>query len=165
MNLRTLKKLSKRAAYYLPLLGDNREQFPAKRDDSHLSYLVAERKHWDRRKVHPKYQPNNDYLTHQGAEILHWTKAGYPIVIRPPGHPRKGTIMVGATSGYFQPEWDEECAWTALRNLVFDRFTDWDKIEQENCPPGGALTRDLSTSFLILAAARELIAKERQSDG
>ena len=42
MNLRTLKKLSKRAARYLPILGDNRQQFPAIGDENyHHAFIGA----------------------------------------------------------------------------------------------------------------------------
>lgn len=159
MNLRTLKKLSKRAAVLLPLLGDNREQFPSERGDNYHGHLITARKHWDRRRCHPKYEPRNDYRTKRGAEILHWTKAGRPVLIKPPTHPRKGTVMVGAVSGYYEPEWDEESAWRALDGLVRGHFTDWDKLEQDNVPFGSALTRDLSTPPKVLAAARDMIAE------
>ena len=44
MNLRTLKKLSKRAAPLLPLLGDDRKQFPAERWDNYTGLLIMDRK-------------------------------------------------------------------------------------------------------------------------
>ncbi|UXS01113.1 hypothetical protein [Agrobacterium tumefaciens] len=159
MNLRTLKKLSKRAAALLPLLGDKRQQFPSERGDNYHGNLITARKHWDRRRCHPKCEPRSDYLTKRGAEILHWTKAGAPVLIKPPIHPRKGTVMVGAVSGYYEPEWDEESAWSALDNLVRDHFTDWERIQQENVALGSALTRDLSTPSKILSAARDMIAE------
>lgn len=159
MNLRTLKKLSKRAAPMLPLLGDNRQQFRSERGDNYHGYLIGDRKHWRRSTVHPGYQARNEYRTHRGAEIVFTTRAGRRKLIAPPWHPRKGTVMVGATTGYYEPEWDEECAWSALNNLVRGHFTDWEKMMEDNIPRGGALTRDLSTPSLILRAAKDMIAE------
>lgn len=157
MNLRTLKKLSKRAAPLLAKLGDMREQFPSERGDNYNGYLITARKHWERRRVRPDYQPRNEYLTKRGAEILYWSRAGNPILLRPPVHPLKGTIMAGGNDRGEQPEWYECNAWVALEDWVRDHFTDWDKMEQDDLPFGGALTRDLSTSSKILAAAKDMI--------
>jgi len=166
MNLRILKKLSKRAATYLPMLGDTREQFPSERGDNYHGWLITDRKHWDRSRVRSDYEPRNEYRCRQAAEIMRPARSGRPILISPPTHPRKGTAMVGATTGYYEPEWDEECAWRALDNLVRGHFTDWDKMEAERVPFGGALTRNLSTPSLLFAAAddmlRELSKTENQ---
>lgn len=171
MNLRTLKKLSKRAAPLLPLLGDDREQFPSGKWENYHHAFIGDRKHWERGRCHPTYEGRNSWTTPRGAEIVFTTRAGRRIVIQPPVHPRKGTIMVGAMSGYYEPEWDEQCAWSALERIVVDRFTDWDLVEvweerefagdddqESDWQVGDALTRDLSSPALILAAAREIIA-------
>ncbi|WEA24044.1 hypothetical protein [Rhizobium binxianense] len=157
MNLRVLKKLSKRAAGYLSKMGDTRQQFPSERGDNYHGWLVTDRKHWDRRRTHLKFEPRNEYRDRRGAEILHRTRSGKPLLISPPTHPRKGTVMVGCTSGYYEPEWDEECAWRALDNLVRGHFTDWEKMEEESLPFGGALMRDLSTPSLMFKAADEML--------
>lgn len=163
MNLRTLKKLSKRAAAYLPLLGDTRGQFPSERGDNFHSTFIGDRKHWHRGNCHASYEPRNEYRSRRGAEIVFTTRAGRRKLMRPPHHPRKGTIMVGSMSGGYEPEWDEQCAWSALDNLVRCHFTDWDKMQEENVPFGGALTRDLSTPSLIFAAADEMVRERRAS--
>lgn len=152
MNLRTLKKLSKRAAPLLPLLGDSRGQFPAGRDDSYITTLIADRKHWERSPCSPGYEPRNDYSTPRGAAVKHLTRAGRTIVIRPPGQPRKGTIMVGAMSGYYEPEWSEAAAWEALRDLVYDEFTEWG---EDYARP----LREFRGPRDILQAAGEMIAR------
>ena len=66
--------------------------------------------------------------------------------------------MVGATSGYYEPEWDEECAWVALDTLVRDRFTDFQLLLDEDYE-GGVLTRELTTPAQILAAAKEMLTE------
>lgn len=120
MNLRILKKLSKRAAPYLPLLGDRREQFPARPGDNYHGLIVSARKHWERSHCHPNYEPWNP------SEAIVWTtRAGRRALMKMPSHPWPGTIMVGETSGYYEPEWSEECAYAALANLVYWHFTEW----------------------------------------
>jgi hypothetical protein len=162
MNLRTLKKLSKRAAPLIVQLDDRREQFPAQRDDNYHGCLIANKKHWERRKVHATYEPRNDYSTRRGAEVLKRTRKGNLILLKPPTHPRKGTVMVGGVCGYEQPEWSEECAWFVLDSIVRDHFTDWDKAFDENIPPGGSLTRELRLPSQILKAAHEIIELKRK---
>ncbi|WP_438852624.1 hypothetical protein [Brevundimonas nasdae] len=145
MNLRTLKKLSKRAAPLLTLLGDDRRQFPAERGENYTGLVITARKHWERRRsVHPDLWGEHEIKT-PAKDGDGW------ICISPPGHPRKGTIMVGALEGYYEPEWDEKTAWEALRDIVFIEFTDWGEDE---C----SLTRRLDTPSDILRAAESLVA-------
>jgi hypothetical protein len=59
--------------------------------------------------------------------------------------------MVGATSGYYEPEWDEQSAWEALTQVVYDHFTDWSEEEPK-------LTRSLNSPREILQAATEMLA-------
>ncbi len=67
--------------------------------------------------------------------------------------------MVGSMVGYYEPEWEEECAWVALENAVYLRFLEPDSSSEYD--GGQMVTRDLSSPVLILAAARELVASER----
>lgn len=98
MNLRTLKKLSKRAAPLLPLLGDKRKQFRAEKHDSYTGRIIRDRKHWMRgRSVHAGVT-GSDMLKRPARD----GKGGW-IYMTPPSHPRKGTLMVGATTGYYEP--------------------------------------------------------------
>ena len=162
MNLRVLKKLSKRAAELLPLLGEKIATFPAERGDNYHGTFISDRKHWARRRCHASYQPRNEYRTRRAAEIVYTTRAGRRIVICPPMHPLKGTRMIGGMSGGEQPEWSETDAWSHLDALVRSSFTNWDRIMEDDCPPGGALTRDLSSARLVLAAAMDMI-RERSA--
>ncbi|MCV9910200.1 hypothetical protein OIV19_21635 [Brucella sp. HL-2] len=156
MNLRTLKKLSKRAAPLLPLLGDTREQFPAKPYDNYHHGFIGDHKHWERGRCHPTYEGRNDWLHPRGAQILFTTRKGKPMVMKPPSHPRKGTIMVGCTVGYYEPEWDEQDAWSALQSNVESYFQEFDG---ENL----ILTRAFPTVASVFAAAHEIIAERASS--
>lgn len=165
MNLRTLKKLSKRAAPYLPILGDDREQFRAESYENYHHAFIGDRKHWERRNVRADVQPRNDWTTPRGKSIVYVTRKGHTVLIEHPSHPRKGTIMVGATTGYYEPEWDEQCAWSALKDIVRNHFTNWDCLIRDTLadfdvgPSSGRyLTRDLSTVSQIFRAADEMVA-------
>lgn len=144
MNLRILKKLSKRAAPLLPLLGDNRQQFPAERGDGHTSTTGHDRKHWLRmRSIHGEEFPGTiKYKPRQGA---HW------IAMREPWDALKGTPMVGAMEGYYEPEWSEETAWEALLDIVW-----WEYVI---CDEDGPIPlRRFDTPTKVLATAYEMIA-------
>lgn len=149
MNLRILKKLSKRAAPLLPLLGDRRMQFRSERCDNYHGMVIRDRTCWDRSRCHPTYRGHGD-------EIVFDSRAGHRVVMRPPPHPLKGTMMVGATSGYYQPEWDEECAWSALVSIVHNETADWAAY------PEVGNSRRFNGVGDIFRAAHELIA-DRQS--
>lgn len=150
MNLRTLKKLSKRASPLLGQLGDNREQFRSEKGEGCISILIADRKHWRRGQCYPAYEGRNDWSSPRGAQRLFTTRAGRTMVMSPPYSPPKGTIMVGAMSGYYEPEWDEESAWEALETIVRDHFTDWDE-------DGPTPLRTFRTPADILRGARDII--------
>lgn len=150
MNLRILKKLSKRAAPYLPLLGDDRRQFPAEKHDNYTGLMITARKHFERgRSVHAELYGEGMIKT-PAKDARGWVYA------KPPVHPRKGTIMVGALEGYYEPEWDEETAYEALLDIVYSESTEWG--EDGPC----ALTRDLSSVGLIFAAADQLVAQRAE---
>ena len=60
--------------------------------------------------------------------------------------------MVGAMSGYYEPEWDEETAWEALRKAVFWHYVE---IDDDGCildPP----PPQLASVGTIFAAAEEM---------
>lgn len=146
MNLRTLKKLSKRAAPYLPLLGDHRQQFRSKRGDNYHGMVIAARKHWERMRCHPSHRE-----VIEAERIVYTSRAGNRISMRHPFHPRKGTIMIGGMTGYYEPEWDEQAAWAALCDLIYCHFTDW-------CSEPPMLTRAIRTPRDIFAAAEDILA-------
>lgn len=150
MNLRILKKLSKRAAPYLPLLGDRREQFLSEAGDNYHGMIIRARKHWERcASAHADCIRQGEYVIKpKGRAGTRW-----PFVkVYPPSHPWPGTLMVGAVSGYYEPEWDEECAWAALDSIVRNHFCDWDE-------DGPTPTRRLLTPRDVFRAADDILAE------
>jgi hypothetical protein len=134
MNLRILKKLSKRAAPLLLLLGDRRELFKAEKGENYhgLNLKKCDRKHWER-----FYIRGN-----------HWDK------IRPPDHPLKGTMMIGGMSGYEEPEWSEETAWSALRQTLMYYYFHYDEAtDVMSC------TRKLRSIADVFRAAEDAIVE------
>jgi len=160
MNLRILKKLSKRAAPYLLLLGDTREQFRAERGASYHGLIIRDRTCWERSPCHPSHELG---VQQRGGEarVCVQARAGHRYMISPPSHPLKGTIMLGAVSGYYEPEWDEETAFGALSTQVRTHFTDWEAHAANSDGPW--LTRDLSTIGELFAAADEMVAERRRA--
>lgn len=159
MNLRILKKLSKRAAPYLPLLGDGREQFPAERGENYHGLLIMDRTCWERgRSVHGDLIGEHE-IKRPAADGKGW------VYMHPPSCPLKGTMMIGGVSGYYEPEWDEECCYGALDALVRDHFTDWEALMAEDDHPAAqrpVLLRDLSTPSKVFRAADEMVAARRR---
>jgi len=149
VNLRTLKKLSKRAAPLLPLLGDKREQFRAEKGDNYHGSIIRDRKHFDRMRV-PFAAP-----AARDGDIKRPARDGHGGWIRmaPPSHPLKGTIMVGAVSGYYEPEWDEETAWDSLRGIVHWHFVSIDEDGNKITP-----TRIIRTPRDVFCGALDIIA-------
>lgn len=158
MNLRILKKLSKRAAPYLAALGDNREQFLAEKGENYHGLIIRDRTDWERSWCHPSHHVG---WHRKGECFCAEARKGYRYIVRTPYHPLKGTPMVGAMHGYYEPEWDEETAFGALRAIVFDHFTDWAAVSLELDRP--YITRDLSSVSKLFSAADELIAKRERS--
>lgn len=116
MNLRLLKKLSKRAAGYILILDKKAELFLAEKGQNFTAVKGHEFKHWSRlRSVHGdnifkggiKYRVRKD---------THW------ISLQEPTNPYKGTYMIGWNSGYYEPEWVEKTAWEHLNDIVNEEF-------------------------------------------
>lgn len=134
MNLRILKKLSKRA---VPFIEKERYQkdclFKAEREDNYTHTGRHDRKHWKR----SRYKHEISFSKHDIS-----TKAkdgnGFINLSQHYIHPWKGTDMVGWTSGYEEPEWEEETAWDYLKNLVFIETVDYVDIpgteDECGCP-------------------------------
>lgn len=156
MNLRILKKLSKRAALLLPLLGDDREQFAAEKGENYgAGAFRHERKHWERfHSIHGDTRRGNRKWVPKSGNG--WSG------MRPPSHPLKGTVMVGAVTGYYEPEWDEETAFGSLCSIVWDHFTDYVEINTGDCT---ALDVRVSRRFRNAAdyftAAQEILAGKK----
>ncbi|BBK30292.1 hypothetical protein EDC65_2262 [Stella humosa] len=150
MNLRILKKLSRRAAPLLPHLTDHRQQFRAERGENYTGLLITARKHFERtRSVHAEVWRQREFKT-PARDGNGW------IFHAPPDHPRKGTIMVGAMSGGEESEWSEETAWEALREIVFWHYCEWDP-GTDNLVPLRCLR---SPSDIFRAADEMLVAGE-----
>ena len=159
MNLRIHKKLSKRAAQLIPLLGDKRKQYKADKGGCYFGsgrLQPCDFKHWDRCRVRFPLETSVKVKPKDGKG---W------IVIHRPDNPLKGTVMVGNMSGGYEPEWFEETAWEALCLLVEYHFTEWDDVifDEKTGNPGFAITRDLSNVSKILQAADEIVAAKRMT--
>lgn len=143
MNLRILKKLSKRAAPLVVALGDSRERFKSEKWEGENPYSrqAFERKHW--RRCQARYPIDGDpkYMPRHGKQ---W------IVFREPSSPLKGTEMFGSMDGYYEPEWGDKPAWAVLTEYVLSETTDWNTEELR-------ATRHFSNPSEILAFARQMV--------
>lgn len=156
MNLRILKKLSKRAAPLLPHLGERRGQFRARKHENYTGILIKERKCWDRWPTHPN-NPVGPLGAERGFRVQ--ARAGHKYVLRPTCHPMNGTIMVGAMEGHEEPEWSEETAYEALQRIVEWNFMVYDQETEElGC------SRPLGTPSMLFQAAADMRA-EREAAG
>lgn len=150
MNLRILKKLSRRAAPVLAALGDRREQFSALKGENYHNLVGFPLKNWERSPCHPSYEP----APWDEHRFRITTRAGRAVVVAEPPHPLAGTIMVGSVSGYYEPEWSEETAWGALAERVRWHFTEYNKVTGDLEP-----TRLLRTPSEVLEAASAMLAE------
>jgi hypothetical protein len=163
MNLRILKKLSKRAAPLLILLGDEREQFRSARGEWHDMPFIGDRKHWHRTSCRQDHEPRNDWLRPRGKQIKFTTRKGFTMLMEPPRAPRKGTVMVGNMAGCEESEWSDETAWSALQTLVLNHFTAdecfaaWANWDEEGELPAWRLTRPLKKPSEVFKAAEEIL--------
>lgn len=74
--------------------------------------------------------------------------------------------MLGWMEGYEEREWEEDDAWSVLRNSVFDHYTDiiHNPSVDEFCGYEFRRTRKLNNPAQILKAAQDIaMAKEVQS--
>lgn len=158
MNLRILKKLSKRAALLLLQIDDRGEHFRADPDEGtgHIGILIKDRKHWVRgRSVHDD--------CYSERMIKNPARDGNGWVYMTPDFTmaRRGTMMVGGMDGGMQSEWSERSAWEALCELVFWNFVN---VYVDSSMDGRAEpTRPLDTPSQIFKAAADMIA-ERQAE-
>lgn len=157
MNLRILKKLSKRAVPYLAKIERGGKLFRAEKGDSYTKTLIWDRSCWERgASVHGDKIREGEIKwlarSRKGRGDYLWCYA------HPPSHPLKGTMMIGATTGYYQPEWDEETAWEALQSWVHGQFFDYDPETNE-----AFSTRPLRTVTDIFRAADELLAQKGEA--
>ena len=140
----------------LAVLGDTREQFPARKWDSNTSVGGHDRKHWERTRA--KYP-----LRRRGDITVRPNSGEDWIVLRQPTAPWKGTVMVGEMSGYYEPEWDEETAYEALQDIVFWHFAEMTYPTDATGDaewPRPICHRDVSTPNLVFDAARAMLIEK-----
>lgn len=154
MNLRTLKKLSKRAAPYLPKIGDTRAQFLAEKGENYHGLIIRDMTRLERCcSVHTDVINKQTHVATISPKCRVGTR--YPYVkLSLPCHPLKGTPMVGGVSGYYEPEWDEETAWGALVNWVYGQFFAYNPNTDE-----AYCSRKFSGVAAIFRAADELLSE------
>lgn len=134
MNLRILKKLSKRA-HALMLEGHGQKWYgsfyPAMKWDSHTDVVGHDRKHWERGNACNK-------IDWRGR--IYWTPRngkGHSYMNEPDA-PLKGTMMLGQSVGYYEPEWEEATCWERFESFVRSHFEDYIEIpgteDESGCP-------------------------------
>lgn len=69
--------------------------------------------------------------------------------------PLKGTLGFGRMSGYYEPEWDDESAYSALRASLFWHFVEHDSEGEASWP---ASAPNLSDWRQVMAAAEQIVA-------
>lgn len=128
MNLRILKKLSKRALPYLRHAAGTTDYFLAEKGCNYTGMLIAAHNDMDR-------CPSRCDTTFLEGQVIYKPKnqtgRTLPYVsMTPASHPKKGTPMIGFMDGGEQPEWEERTVWEA--------FADWVHYSYiEYCPETG----------------------------
>lgn len=67
-----------------------------------------------------------------------------------------GTVGYGGMSGYYEPEWWDMCAWSMLKEFVFDSFSDWDKPDESGWPENKCPRKLKRNPAAILRYARQM---------
>ncbi|TAA12431.1 hypothetical protein EA658_10030 [Pseudoxanthomonas winnipegensis] len=130
MNLRILKKLSKRVRPLLEKLVAHHSlthYTTSEKGDGSVSTLGFDRKHWQR-------NPARHAEPFGGVVCISARRDGrvLPFVhIREPWSPWHGTPMVGWMDGYYEPEWEERSAWEYLCDLVDDICGEYVEVEAD----------------------------------
>lgn len=158
MNLRILKKLSKRAVPYLERFGEKREIFPAVGGDSYTGLIIKDMSRLSRHSSsHEDIGDRCTFVKTLAPKCRQGTRFPYVKLYYSP-HPIKGTPMIGWMSGYEQPEWDECTAWEVFMSYVFEGFTEYHPTTGEP-----TVTRTLDTPSKLFRAADELLGIDRKS--
>jgi len=138
VNPRILKKLCKRAAPLLAVLGDRRDQFKVV-EPGDVSWCFTG---FDRR----------SYTRPRSLRAINPAVEGDWIV------PKRGTIAVGGMSGYEEPEWDDEPAFFALVGLVYWE-TVGDPDSQDDVSRMRAAERGLGSPAGVFKLAAEMVSR------
>lgn len=156
MNLRILKKLSKRAVPLLHEIGEKRTIFPAEKEDNFHGLIVRDMARLERiGSVHTDVIDRQRHVATLAPKCRQGTARPY-VKCYLSQHPLKGTPMVGCVSGYYEPEWSEETAYGALRNWVRWSFFEYDSKADE-----GRFIRSFKRPSDVFRAAAELLSKNQ----
>lgn len=156
MNLRILKKLSKRAVPLLHQIGETRTVFPAEKEENYHGMIIR-----DMTRLERFGSSNTDKMTAHlhvatiAPKCRQGTRHPYVKCYLSP-HPIKGTPMVGGMSGYYEPEWSEETAYGVLLRWVRNNFFKYDP-KTENC----RFTGSFKNSSDVFRAATELLSQKQ----
>lgn len=161
MNKRILKKLSKRAEPLLAALGRTPKEFYISEGDSYTSSTGHDRKHWERNRAR--------YPLNLRGEIHIQPRTGEGVIVLDENYlnPWPGTVMLGWMVGYYEPEWEEDDAWSFLKSLVRDTFMEVREVPESDdglgCPAmDWVCLRRLRNPSQILRAVPELIAQHQE---
>lgn len=164
MNLRILKKLSKRAAPHMAALGLKMKQFPAYRWDNYTDSCGHDRKHWERNRARYPMEPRDKDIhlkprRGEGVIVLSETYL----------HPWPGTVMLGWDIGYETPEWEENDAWRLLEREVREHWEEFREIpgteDEDGCPKfEWVIHRRFRNPAAILRAVPEVIEARRRAE-
>nr|WP_314523042.1 hypothetical protein [uncultured Acinetobacter sp.] len=124
MNLRILKKLSKRVAPLVAdLIKDPEALFKADAGYNYTKTGGHDRKHWER-----NHSIHGELISKRDIKTKSKNGEGYVLLSQRYIHPWKNTEMVGWESGYFETEWDEETTWDYFRIFVFEEVGSYEAI-------------------------------------
>lgn len=123
MNLRILKKLSKKAAPLVKVLCPDLDHYVTDRGEGDCDVYGMDRKHWERHGSSHGDRLNDSEIITQ-PKCRRGTRYPY-LRIRQPGTPMRGTIEVGRESGYYEREWMGYTAWNCLVEDMNIHVTDW----------------------------------------
>lgn len=155
MNLRILKKLSKRAVPLLHQLGEKRTIFSAKKEENYHGLIIKDMTRLERwGSSHANAINSQRHVATITPKCRQGTEQPY-VKCYQPQHPIKGTPMVGWVSGYYEPEWIEETTYEALLNRVIWAFFEY------NATGGGRFTKSFRYPSDVFRSAAELLSRSQ----
>lgn len=160
MNLRILKKLSKRALKYLEQFQNGQELFFAQKGESYHGIIIKDHSRLERiPSCHNDVISHDTYVGTIEPKCRKGNKWPY-VKLYAPSHPIKNTPMLGGMSGYYEPEWDEWTVWEAFTHWVYDHFLEYD-LKTNNL----VITREFRHPKEFFQAADDIVkAEELQHD-
>lgn len=164
MNLRILKKLSKRAAPLVAQLCADHglTHFVTECQDGDTNVLGHDRKHWNR------YWSDRAEPWSSREKVVPRRSAGPRkfILLCEPATPWDGTPGVGWKSGGYEPEWEERTAWEYLQEQVESRVTDWIEEDGDEWGPHmrPVLTEKMPNPSAVLRRARRMVLDGQRNE-